>query len=230
MFVFCSQCGKSSNSKQVLSQLCTQPKNCPMQPSHDKISDITNKASESIMRLTVVELLEDAIALTKDGATPDQVNSFLRGVCITLDAARSISMAHAGEDGRVGVPVGALGLGGRLGHAAVPSIPVEELLENIEGLEEEFREAMAQWESERHDLHAIIEDLQAQIAQANAPKNGHRPLPVEDEYEDEGLEEEAEVVPPRRRSVRGAVSSQERVRGMLANSRLGSGRGFGRRR
>jgi len=197
-----------------------------MQPtSHNKILDLTNKASESVMRVTVVELLEDAIALVKEGATPDQLMAFLRGVCTTMEAARTLSMSHTGEDGRIGVPIGAFGLPMAAQPMRDPD-EVEEMYQNVAELEEAYITEAKEWERERASLTSTIETLQAQLAQANAPKNGHRTPPVEDTYDDDEFEGEEEVPPQRRRGV--GVTSRDRVRGMLATRR--SGRGFGRTR
>jgi hypothetical protein len=194
-----------------------------MQPSNDKILSITGKASESIIRVTVVELLEDAIALAKEGATPDQLMVFIRGICVTLESARSLSMSHTGDGGFLAA------MGTRLGSIAVnPPISeqeIEEFNDAYNQLTDAYETATETWEKQEAEYLGLIENLQAQVAQANAPKNGHRTL-VEDVFdEEEDLDEEEEVVAPTR-SRRG--SSRQRVRGMLAARR--SGRGFGRTR
>jgi hypothetical protein len=207
-----------------------------MRPNNDKILDLVNKSSETIMRVTAVELLEDAIALAKEGATPDQLMAFLRGICTTMEAARSLSMSHTGEDGRI---LGAaVGLGAvSIGSGRAVNTELDELHEAYQEIIENYNADVQEWEQEQTALKQTIEMLQAQLASANAPKNGHRTPPVEDEYEDDDLEDdiEEEVAPQRRRSA-GSTSRDRplggargnRVRGMLANRR--GGRGFGRAR
>lgn len=204
-----------------------------MQPNNNKILDITNKANEAMMRGAVVDLLEDAIALCKEGATPDQLQAFLRGICITTDAARSLGMAHTGEEGRPGLPIGAFGpmMPNHLVEVASKSNEARELEEAYDQLTDAYETAVEQWEEQRREYLVAIEQLQDQVAQLSAPKNGHRTV-VEDSYEDEDEYEDEEItsgVPKKARRV--ASSSRERVRGMLSNrSRLGGGRGFGRSR
>ncbi|HEY9610597.1 hypothetical protein [Allocoleopsis sp.] len=196
-------------------------KKIAMQPNNNQILDTTNKASESILRTTVPELLEDAITLAKFGATPDQLLAFLPGISMTLEAARSLSMAHTGENGRVGVSIGI---------AARPVNDPEEieaLYRNVEELEEAYDTSVMQWEQERQKYAALIEQLQGQVAQLSAPKNGHRTVVEENEEEDEDYGEE-ELVSAPKKSRRG-TSSRERVREMLSSRRLGGGQGFGRR-
>jgi hypothetical protein len=195
-----------------------------MNPNNDKILNLTNKAGESIVRVTVVELLEDAITLAKEGATPSQILSFLTGISITLEAAQSLSMSHTGEVGRISTSVDEVEL------VDAASDEVEALYQNIEDLEEAFHSATNQWETERADLLSTIDNFQVQLAKASAPKNGHRTPPIEDEYEDEDLEDEGEepTVLQKRRSTGAKSSSRDRVREMLANRK--AGRGFGRTR
>jgi hypothetical protein len=195
-----------------------------MNPNNDKILNLTNKAGESIVRVTVVELLEDAITLAKEGATPDQLMSFFGGIGIILEAAHALSVSHTGQMGRIRASVDESEL-----VEAAPG-EVEALYQDVADIEEAFDTASNQWLAERADLLSTIDNLQAQLAKANAPKNGHRTPPVEDEYEDEDLEGEDEepAVLPRRRSTGAKTSSRDRVREMLASRK--AGRGFGRSR
>jgi hypothetical protein len=193
-----------------------------MNLNNDKILNLTNKAGESIVRVTVVELLEDAIALAKEGATPSQILSFLTGISITLEAAQSLSMSHTGEVGRMSTSVDKVEL------VDAASDEVEALYQNIEDLEEAFHSATNQWETERADLLSTIDNFQVQLAKASAPKNGHRTPLVEDEdLEDEDEDEEPTVL-QKRRSTGVKSSSRDRVREMLASRK--AGRGFGRPR
>lgn len=204
-----------------------------MQPNNNQILTTTNKASEAMMRGTVVDLLEDAIALCKDGATPDQVQSFLQGICVTIDAARSLGMAHTGEGGRV-LPIssmiGAAGVASPHLGALIPN-EMKELEEAYDQLTEVYESATEQWEEQRREYLVAIEQLQDQVAQLSAPKNGHRTV-VESDYEDEGGYEDEELASaaPKKATRRVSGSSRERVREMLSNRRLGGGRGFGRNR
>lgn len=207
-------------------------KKIAMQPNNNQILDTTNKASEFILRTTVVELLEDAIALAKQGATSDQLLAFLRGVSVTLEAARSLAMAHTGEEVPMG---GAIGLTGRLGAVNLRNLPtpqehyLEEIDKAYQDVVESYNEDVAAWEKEQSHLTETIENLQAEIAQLSAPKNGHRTL-VEEEYEGDDEDEEEELISTPKRSVRRGTSSRERVREMLSGRRIGGGRGFGRGR
>lgn len=201
-----------------------------MQPNNNQILDTTNRASESILRNTVPELLEDAISLAKQGATPDQLEGFMMGVIAAIDAAKTLGMSHTGE-GR-GLRLRGLGAVATLGQQFNVDDIEEEVERAAEEMAESYNEALAQWESERADLIGTIEGLQAKLAQALAPKNGHRTVaPEEEDDEDEDYGEEELVSAPKKAARRDARNSRDRVRGMLAGRRIGgSGRGFGRGR
>jgi hypothetical protein len=157
-----------------------------MQPDNEKITQIIDTASESLMR----QVLPEIIAA---GATPDQVAHASRAIAI-------FKQAITGEMpfGLVANAVGRVSLS----EAEDES---EEELEEIQAqymeLAQEYEEQSQVWDKMAQQQQAEIQALQAQLEAALAPRNGHVSKQQEEEDDDE-VTSAREAVRSRLRSAR----------------------------